>query len=179
MKILELGSGEKPYFSKNPKDAIVHLDKFKLPHVEKVWDLEKIPLPFKDNEFDLVIANHTLEHIKNFFHLIDDVWRILKPNGIFIIRAPYFRSHTAFASVEHVNFFSATSFDQYRQNAYYSYSVKARFEVSKKLRWIIQGKLKFLNIFNPILNLNPNAYEILLSHILPVEEIQYELKAIK
>jgi SAM-dependent methyltransferase len=53
-------------------------------------DLNKGILPFKDDEFNTVISRHTLEHIKTPLLIIDEVYRILKKNGIFILCLPNF-----------------------------------------------------------------------------------------
>lgn len=51
------------------------------------------PLPFGSAEFDLVYASHVLEHVP-WFKTIDalkEVYRILKPGGIFEVWVPNFR----------------------------------------------------------------------------------------
>jgi len=52
-------------------------------------DLEKIPYPFDDNSVDEVVLSHVLEHlwIKPTL-VIEEIHRILKPNGIFILKLP-------------------------------------------------------------------------------------------
>lgn len=50
-------------------------------------------LPFKENTFDIVIANQVLEHVEDIENTIKEIRRILKRNGIFYIRSPdYSRS---------------------------------------------------------------------------------------
>ncbi len=43
---------------------------------------------FSDNEFDVVIASHMLEHLAQPFRMLDDIYRILKDEGIAIIFLP-------------------------------------------------------------------------------------------
>ena len=50
-------------------------------------DLEGLS-DFSDNEFDVVIASHMLEHLAQPFRMLDDVYRILKDEGIAIIFLP-------------------------------------------------------------------------------------------
>ena len=47
-------------------------------------------LPFKDNTFDVVISIDVLNHksIKNDLTALSEIYRVLKPNGITIIRIP-------------------------------------------------------------------------------------------
>lgn len=45
-------------------------------------------LPFKNSEFDLIICNHVLEHIDNDFKAMEEIYRVLKKNGIGILQVP-------------------------------------------------------------------------------------------
>jgi len=45
-------------------------------------------LPFRDKNFDLVFCVDTLEHIPNYEKVIKEIYRIAKPRGYILIRAP-------------------------------------------------------------------------------------------
>ncbi len=47
---------------------------------------------YPDDYFDLVTANHTLEHFADFPEILSEVKRILKPNGYFYVEVPNFQS---------------------------------------------------------------------------------------
>jgi len=51
-------------------------------------NLEADQFPFDDNRFDIVICNQVFEHLKQIFLPIDEIWRILKPGGSFILSVP-------------------------------------------------------------------------------------------
>lgn len=51
-----------------------------------VGDGESIPL--KDNSVDVVITFETIEHIKNYSKFLDEVARVLKPDGLAIVSTP-------------------------------------------------------------------------------------------
>ncbi|RLG16460.1 class I SAM-dependent methyltransferase [Candidatus Pacearchaeota archaeon] len=51
-------------------------------------DIERERLPFPDETFDIVIANQVLEHIKEIFWVSNEICRVLKKNGRFIIGVP-------------------------------------------------------------------------------------------
>jgi SAM-dependent methyltransferase len=51
------------------------------------FDLSKCPLP--NNSYDVVIALNVLEHIKDHKLAVQEVYRILKPGGLFIFEVPY------------------------------------------------------------------------------------------
>jgi len=43
---------------------------------------------FSDAQYDFVIMNHVIEHIANPIRIIEDVFRVLKPDGRFVVSAP-------------------------------------------------------------------------------------------
>ena len=49
-------------------------------------DIQSIPL--NDNEFDAVICNHVLEHVKDDQKALREIYRILKPGGLAILQVP-------------------------------------------------------------------------------------------
>jgi len=46
-------------------------------------------LPFEDNAFDFIICNHVLEHIPNDTKAMQELYRVLAPNGTAIVQVPY------------------------------------------------------------------------------------------
>jgi len=47
---------------------------------------------FSSNYFDIVQAHHLLEHVPNLHEFLDEVYRIIKPNGILYITVPRYNS---------------------------------------------------------------------------------------
>ena len=45
-------------------------------------------LPFCDNQFDLIICHTVIEHVRNVENSIDEISRVLKPDGLLHIEAP-------------------------------------------------------------------------------------------
>jgi len=45
-------------------------------------------LPFKDNEFDIILCNHVLEHIPDDTKAMQELFRILKPGGFGVFQIP-------------------------------------------------------------------------------------------
>lgn len=78
----------------------IGLDIQELPGVDIVWDVNIHPWPLPDDCALAAIASHVLEHIpkvaidggRTRFPLIEfmnEVWRVLKPDGQFAIAAPH------------------------------------------------------------------------------------------
>jgi len=45
-------------------------------------------LPFKDNSYDVIFCNHVLEHIPDDTKAMQELYRVLKPNGMAILQIP-------------------------------------------------------------------------------------------
>ena len=45
-------------------------------------------LPFKDNEYDIILCNHVLEHIPDDTKAMQELYRVLKSGGIGIFQVP-------------------------------------------------------------------------------------------
>jgi len=84
------------------------IDYRKMEGVDLVQDLESFPWKIPSETFDTAIANHVVEHINPshgiFISWMNEVWRILKPGGEFIIGAPYATSPGMFRDPTHCNF---------------------------------------------------------------------------
>ncbi len=81
-----------------------------------VWDLEKLPLPFDDNQFDEIHAYEVLEHTgyqgdyKFFFAQFAEFWRILKPGGFLCGTSPSRQSSWAWGDPSHKRVIQAENF---------------------------------------------------------------------
>jgi SAM-dependent methyltransferase len=51
-------------------------------------------LPFKDKSYDFIICNHVLEHIPDDTKAMQELYRVLAPNGTAILQVPYDRNRT-------------------------------------------------------------------------------------
>jgi predicted SAM-dependent methyltransferase len=45
-------------------------------------------LPFEDNSYDIIFCNHVLEHIPDDTKAMQELFRVLKPNGMAILQIP-------------------------------------------------------------------------------------------
>lgn len=104
--VLNLGCGGCTY----PAPNVTNLDAFQGSGVNVVHDLAKMPLPFRDNSFDFIIANHVMEHIPNWFECFKEMARVLKPGGKIEIWVPPVSSDSAFTYRDHINWIGVESF---------------------------------------------------------------------
>lgn len=122
-------------------------------HPDVVFDLETTPWPWEDNEFDEVHAYEVLEHLgdqgdyKAFFAQFTEIWRILKPGGMFFASCPAFNSPWLWGDPSHRRAILPETLTFLQQNEYeeqvgktpmsdFRFCYKADF----KVEWInIQG----------------------------------------
>jgi len=81
MNKLNLGCG------KDIKEGYINLDIVDYGG-NRIHDINTFPYPFEENYFDEIYASHILEHLNNFHNSITELYRILKPNGIFYCSVP-------------------------------------------------------------------------------------------
>lgn len=85
----------------------VGIDSRKLPGVDIVHNVEEFPWPLPDNCASLAMASHLVEHINPhggvFLRFMDEVWRVLKPGGKFMITTPYAGSSGYWQDPTHCN----------------------------------------------------------------------------
>jgi SAM-dependent methyltransferase len=83
------------------KPGFVGVDRFFLPGVSVVADLDARHLPFPDDVFDLVYAFHSLEHVADLMATRKEVWRVGKPGAQICITAPYYAMSLNLANPYH------------------------------------------------------------------------------
>lgn len=59
------------------------------PATPDVLRVDMLAMPFAANSFDLLIANHVMEHVADDMMAISEISRVLKPGGFAILQTPY------------------------------------------------------------------------------------------
>ena len=59
------------------------------PSHEGIQKIDATKIPFADQSFDLLIANHLLEHIPDYAAALREFFRVLKPGGTAILQTPF------------------------------------------------------------------------------------------
>jgi SAM-dependent methyltransferase len=183
--VLDIGPGENPY-KPLKSETVISIDFNKKFSPTKIHDLKKFPWPFKDNTFDKIYASHIIEHIPDTVRVMEEIYRIAKPNAIVIIRVPHFSSRSAWVNPTHYRAFTIGSFDYFSKDIKEHYG-NCNFRVIKReLRYTrpdvshnMITKL-FTRILNFFANLNQNFCERIWCYCVGgFSEIYFELKVIK
>lgn len=94
--VLDLGCGE---VKQDPEHVGVDVRRTKA--VDVVADVSA-GLPFRDGSADRVFAVHVLEHLPDYLPLLAEIRRVLRPDGLLHVLAPWWRHVNAVADPTHV-----------------------------------------------------------------------------
>lgn len=109
---VDLGCGTEP---KNPfsADRLIGVDCYPANDDIIRCNIDFEALPFDDSSIDFVTAFDFIEHLPRFalsnklfnpfIDTMSEIWRILKPNAIFLAKTPAYPSQAAFQDPTHVN----------------------------------------------------------------------------
>lgn len=151
----DLGCGATP---KNPyqRDKLVGIDlidcafdcELPLDFEKKSADIFLNPIPYPDSTFDSVSAFDVLEHVPRyvvrandtpmlpFINLMNEIYRVLKPGGLFIASTPAYPHPKAFQDPTHVNIITEHTHTYFTGKNPYGerYGFVGHFEV-KRVSW--------------------------------------------
>lgn len=132
-KVLNVGCDTSYY----PAPNVVNLDSHEGEGINLVHDLTVLPLPFADETFDGILANHVLEHIPNWGKTFADLFRILKVGGVLEVWVPADGSSLQLGSFTHINVINRLSFHSsyFQGNVNMSGPFHVLYE-SKLLKWL-------------------------------------------
>ena len=174
-KILDLGCGNK----KRP--GAIGVDFNERTSADIIHNLNQFPYPFDDAAFDEIYLDNTLEHLDDVMRVMEECYRICKPNGIVKVIVPYFRSMWASIDPTHKHFFTVSSFAYFDPDddicTRYVYTL-ARFKPEKIVfnetlvnRWTKKIAIKLANRWL-------TRYEYYFSHFYPLDDITYYLRRV-
>lgn len=91
-RVLDVGCGNKPYQGMFMYTEYIGLEiesdeNRKKKVADFFYDGKKFP--FSDNEFDSLVVNQVLEHVFNPDEFLDEIRRVLKPNGKLLLTVPF------------------------------------------------------------------------------------------
>ena len=113
-----------------PGDVVATLDPFH-PH-----------LPFRDGEFDEIVADHALDHVENPTAMLEEIWRVSRHNAVITVSLD--RTHGGgFWNAADLSWWRADSIDAFLPGAARGHRSPARFgglrtqTSSHEIRWVL------------------------------------------
>lgn len=157
-----------------------NLDVVKHPGVDVQFDLNTLlmgtdkRLPFEDNTFEEMQIIHTLEHLFSPLGVMEELYRIAKPDCKMEIHVPYGSSDGAFEDPQHIHYFFLKSFIYFAQPTYWraSYGYMADWETTKRQLLLLREEFEEASLedIHNAVRLNRNIvieYRIFLKAIKP------------
>lgn len=136
MRRLNLGCGTVPREHAVNHSLLKHAD-----YVDVAWDLNILPWPWADGEFDAVEASSVFEHLTiDLLTSMNEVWRILKPRGTASVKLPYWRNPQAYADPTHRYVFDPEVMDAFDPST----SRGAQYSFYTPFKWTILSRV-FVN----------------------------------
>jgi len=178
--VLDLGCGTRK------KPGAIGIDSNPDTQADVIHDLNKFPYPFDNSFFDIITADNVIEHLDDVIKVLEELYRIAKPNGHLIITVPYFRSKWAYIDPTHQHFFTSESFSYFDINHIY-YNLYRYSNIKTHINKIIFNEnihhSGIRNITSKILakiaNRHPNWYDSHLGHIFPLDTITFDIEILK
>jgi SAM-dependent methyltransferase len=146
MKSLDLGCGDTIRNPFNAEELFgIDIVDTKVDNL-KICDLTIEQIPYEDNTFDYVTAFDFLEHIPRilyrgdvcinpFINVMSEIWRVLKPGGLFNAQTPAFPNPETFQDPTHVNFITEKTYVYFageHLNLGQSYGFKGKFKLMEQ-----------------------------------------------
>lgn len=176
MKKLNLGCGT------DIREDWVNLDIAALEGVDVIHDINKLPLPFENEEFDRILCNNILEHVE-YVPLLRELHRILKRGGVLEICVPHFTSQDNFIDPTHRKLFSYRTFEFFVVNSTFKRDYYFDFHFGR----ILSSKITFqkrILVYNylvePLVNLSEHSKKLyeatFLSRLFPAYCVLIEIE---
>ncbi len=106
-KVLDVGAGSGRGYKHDYRGKVARLvgidissEVLRNEYLDEAYCCDAAQMPFEDHEFDLAFSDYVFEHLRDPRAVIKEIYRVLKPNGYFLLRTPnkwYFISLIAFA----------------------------------------------------------------------------------
>ncbi|MCD6218585.1 methyltransferase domain-containing protein [bacterium] len=118
----------------NKKDGFIGIDRSNNVGADYVLDIEREQFPFDDSSVSEIYCAHLVEHLSDLISFMNECYRVLKPDGLMTILAPYYTAIQASQDPTHVRYINERTFcyftDEYLGNgATFEYGINSKFEI--------------------------------------------------
>lgn len=107
LKVLDVGCGRRKF------PGAIGIDSNPNSDADIIHDLNRLPHPFPDSEFDVIRCIDILEHVDDLQRTIEEIWRIGKAGAEVVINVPFYSSPDAHTDPTHKRGFAYRSFDYF------------------------------------------------------------------
>ena len=180
-RVLDIGCGT------NKLEGAVGMDVNPRTAADVIHDLNDLPYPFSDDEFDRVVGRHIIEHVHEPMAVMTELHRITKPSGIISLVVPHWTNPDFPADLTHRNHLNSYSFQYFiDEGAAFPFYAEVRFKqrlcrVTVLNLWKVFGVEFLINVDHryPSLRFLRKFWEQYLNAFMRGKEIHYELEVLK
>jgi len=181
MKILDVGCGA------NKTEGAIGLDNNPRTNADVIHDLGELPYPFPDNEFDLVVSNHVVEHVPDVMAFITELYRVTRHGGRIKLLTPHYTNPDWANDPTHRNHINSYTFNTFMAGRQvFDFYTEVQLEpvschVSLLNLWRILGIQFVVNLDQKAPNLRflRKFWEQYLSYIIRGKELRFEFEVVK
>lgn len=180
-RVLDIGCGT------NKIPGAIGMDVNPLSAADIVHNLDDVPYPFTDDQFDEVIGRHVIEHVRDPMAVMSELHRITRPGGLIKLVAPHWTNPDFATDLTHRNHLNSYSFRNMIQGReVFPFYTEARFHqrrtrVTLLNLWRLLGLELLINFDNvcPQMRFLRKFWEQYVNAIVRGKEIIFELEVIK
>src|SRR5438552_14817556 len=103
-RVLDVGCGT------NKVEGAIGMDVNPRTAADVIHDLDELPYPFADDEFDEVIGRHVIEHVRDPMAVICELHRITRNGGLVRLVTPHWTNPDFATDLTHRNHLNSYSF---------------------------------------------------------------------
>ena len=181
MKILDVGCGANKY------EGAIGLDNNPRTAADVIHDLGEVPYPFADNEFDLIVSRHVVEHVPDVMAFVTELYRITRPGGKIQLVTPHYTNPDWATDPTHRNHFNSYTFNTFLPDRQvFDFYTDVRLKpvktyVSLANLWRALGLEFIVNLDrkSPSFRFTRKFWEFYLSYIFRGKELYFEFEVIK
>lgn len=153
------------------KKGFINVDILDSVKVDKKCDLQKLPLPFKDNSVDYIYSRYLMIYIGDLYLWLKELHRICKPGAIIKFEELHFSCTSRHTDLARVRGFTTDSF----KNDMYKFNMGDRFSVVHQR--ITFPKIRFFMSW--FANRFPGFYEHNMAYIFQARDLEIVLRVNK
>jgi SAM-dependent methyltransferase len=167
----------------NTKEGDIGIDILSGPAVDVVHDLNVVPWPLDDDQFDEVICKDVLEHLIDIPNTMREIHRVSRHDAIVRVSVPTGSSPDLFTDPTHIRGFGYQSFDYFdpdKELYRYGYT-QLNFRVVSFEFVSLEGRMMKIpdRIMCAVANRFSQFYEFRLCHLYPMRVLRFVLRVDK
>lgn len=180
-RVLDIGCGT------NKSPGAIGMDVNPRTNADVIHDLDDLPYPFADDQFDEIIGRHVIEHVRDPMSVMIELHRITRAGGIIKLVAPHWTNPDWSTDLTHRNHLNSYSFRNFLDDrALFPFYTDVRFRqrrvhVTVLNLWKVLGFEFFINLDQRFSSMRflRKFWEQYLNSVVRGKEIRFELEVIK